>query len=213
MNYYNITTSSERKQIGVYPQCKGMPDGFNYKWFEEPNSMTNLTNDEFPNVAPNLIFELEERAKLTDVISPSNLSAKGILMNEKVKKIIDQFEIAEHNYYPATITHKGITYNYYWLHFVKKDLSGVDFEKSIFYKSEFGFDKGDYLKIDSHQKALKIYDEEDYFIHLEKLVLNSNQSQIHFFYLPILHNLFASENISEALKTNRVTGINLTLVN
>lgn len=124
MKYFLVANSTNNQIIGKkYPQCKGMPSkmGLTFKWFEQPNSMTKLTNDEFPNFEPELIFELEEKALLTDVVSPSNILAKGLLVNERVKNIFSHFKLMEHRYYPATLIVEG----------KKKNTSGYIFWKIL----------------------------------------------------------------------------------
>jgi hypothetical protein len=217
MEYYILSNATEEKIIGKkYPQCKGMPSGLGLtsKWFEQPNSMTKLTNDEFPNFEPELIFELEEKAILTDVVSPSNISAKGMLVNEKVKNILSNFTLMEHKYYPATLIHKEQKLNYYWLHFVKKDLIGLDLDKSIFYKSMFGIDKGGYVKFSSYQNGLQILRHEDCFIMPEKLVFNAayEQSLNQVFYLPIPNRIIIREDVVDSFKTNKIKGVTLNLI-
>ena len=78
MKFYLLSNSAKKTEVGTYPQTTGLVDG--YEEFAE-NSMVNLNSDEFPNFAPDLRFELEEKAILTDIIRPSNLDyAKGLMM-------------------------------------------------------------------------------------------------------------------------------------
>jgi hypothetical protein len=83
MEYYILKNATTRKQVGHYIQTAGWVDGCN---INAPNSMANLDSEEFPNFIPDLRFDLEEKAKLTDIVSASNIVAHGFLINEKVKK-------------------------------------------------------------------------------------------------------------------------------
>jgi hypothetical protein len=215
--YYIASNSTDEKIIGKkYPQCKGIPSQMELtsNWFDQPNSMTNLSNDEFPHFKPELIFELEEKAKLTDIISPSNISAKGFLINEKVKDIFDKFILADHRYYPATLIVNDLKHQYYWLHFVKKDLDNINLNQSIFYKSIFGFDKGEYVKINSYQDALQVIRQEDCFIMPEKIVLNTNNNKTEqVFYLPIPNRIIVSKEVMNLLCESKIKGIDFDLIN
>ena len=215
MQYYILTNSAEKKQVGKgYPQCKGMPSGLGLtkEWFEQQNSMTNLNNIEYPSFIPDLRFELNEKAILTDIVSTSNISAYGLLVNEKVKDLIADLATINHKFYTADLVEVKKHHKYFWLHFVKKDLVGIDIEKSIFYKSDFGFDKGDYIKFKNCEEALEIKRKNDNcFIKLEKLVLMPNYIEEfnHIFYLPIINNIIVSQKIIEIFNNYNITGIEL----
>src|SRR5690606_25582916 len=155
------SNSGDEKTIGKkYPQCKGMPSGMGLtqNWFESPNSMTKLTNLDFPNFDPELIFELEDAAILTDVVSPSNISAKGFLINEKVKKLFEGFKLIEHKYYPAVLIVRRNRLQYYWLHFKANEdyfLRKIDYKQSKFHISNLAYKRIDDLKIFSYQEYLE----------------------------------------------------------
>lgn len=132
MPYNKLHLSVETKIIGrKYPQCKGVPNGYNFEMYKLDNSMTKLNNKQFPSVIPNLFWELEDSAKLTDFISPSNICI-GLLINEKVKNILENFELGNAKFYNAKIIFKEKQYNYFWLHIIDNGLEGVDYENSIF---------------------------------------------------------------------------------
>ena len=100
MKYYSLSYSTDEKEVGkVWPQCKAIPEGYDHKWLDLPNSMTKLTNDAFPNENPDLVFELDKKAKLTDIISPSNIYAVGLLVNEKAKLILEGFNLITHIFF------------------------------------------------------------------------------------------------------------------
>lgn len=219
MDYYFILNSTDEKIIGrEFPQCKGMPSGMglNHKWFEQPNSMTKLTNDVFPDFEPELIFELEEKAILTDIVSPSNISAKGFLINQKVKNILSHFNLMEHRYYPATLIVRGEKFNYYWLHFKENDeeyLSGINYNESSFVITNLALAKIDDIQIDSrddfwikkkklpmkHIRAEKI-----------KLIDEIKRKHLDLFYIPYLHShFFCSHRLIDVLKAYNIRGIEI----
>lgn len=216
MDYYLLSNSTDEKIVGKqYPQCKGMPTGMGLtsKWFEQPNSMTKLTNDEFPNFEPELIFELDEKAKLTDVVTPSNISAKGLLVNDKLKNIFDSFNLMEHKYYPATLIVNGEKRNYYWLHFKESNdvfLNYIDFDKSSFYIGNLARWK---------EATIEINSIDDYYqskknlgfktINFEQLFFKENfkQNPIELFYINNLHNDFIINDVlKNTLQTLNIKG-------
>jgi len=213
MKYYIIKTSSVTKEIGTYPQTRGWPKGYTLKWFENKDSMTNLENDAFPKYIPNLTFELDDKGKLTDVISPSNLSARGFLFNEKVRKIFKQFHIPNYKIYNATMKHKLDTLPYFWLHPVKNDLIGVDFKKSIFAITNYAF---------IEQSEIEIASEEEYFKKLKSLSFKHIRAKklefsdafkmqnYDLFFFPYIHSyFFASEKMVSIIKENKISGLSI----
>lgn len=219
MKYYFISNSGDEKMVGKkFPQCKGMPSGMGltYKWFEQPNSMTKLTNEEFPNFEAELIFELEEKAILTDVVSPSNISAKGFLINQKVKDILGHFNLMEHMYYPAPLTVKGMKLPYYWLHFKdneEKYLSGVDYSEALFSVTNLAYAKIEDIQIlsrdDFWSKKMNLPMKH---IRVEKLKLTDEiqNQELDLFYIPYIHShFFCSDRLVEVLKAYNVTGLEI----
>ena len=156
MEFYNFKNAVTRKKVGHYVQTKGFVDGYD---MYGPHSMWKLNDEEFPNFVPDLRFDLEEKAKLTDVVSASNISARGFLINEKVKNIFESCKLPEHRYYDATINVNGEIHKYYWLHLLYNDLSLVDFPNSSFYLTSIGDNLG----------SVPVQSVDDYFLKLKEL--------------------------------------------
>ena len=211
MKYYSLSYSTDEKEVGkVWPQCKAIPEGYDHKWLDLPNSMTKLTNDDFPNEDPNLVFELDKKSKLTDVISPSNIYAVGLLVNNKVKSILEIFNLITHKFYLATVKQNHIEHNYYWLHLVKPDLLGVNFEKSKFEITNL---------VNKPLANIKINSWEDYIernsnlvfkhIRAKHLVLEP-EAQKDLIYFPYIYSfMFVSEELSIELASQRITGLEI----
>ena len=85
--YYKLRNAITRKQVGYQFQTTGYIDAYAHYG---PNSRIRLEWDKFPDFVPDLRFELHKKSKLTDVVSESNISARGFLINEKVKEIFDE---------------------------------------------------------------------------------------------------------------------------
>ena len=218
MKYYLLSKSTDEKIIGRYPQCKGLPSGMGltYEWFEQPNSMTKLRNDDFPEFDPELIFELEKKAILSDVVIPSNIIAKGFLVNEKVKDLFSQFKLMEHKYYPANLFFKGVEYQYYWLHFKdceEKYLGNIDYQNSSFFVSNLALMK---------EKDISIISRDDFWdkkmnlpmkhIRATKLKLSEGllNEGLDLFYIPYVHSDFwVSNKLSKAIEVTEITGFEI----
>ena len=209
MEYYTITPSTNNKEVGHYIQCKGIIEGETYKWFESPNSMTKLDNDSYPNSKPDLRFELEDKAIFTDLISTSNISAIGLLVSPKLYNLIGSFKLSEHKIYKAEVSKGNQSESYFWIHFVKSDLKGIDLINSVIFLSEFGFDKSKYIEIRDYEEGLSVMRESGDFLNFEKIILASDNSLGEMFFLPIPNKIIASENVAHKLVEGKITGINL----
>jgi len=134
MKYYFLACATNKKETGVLgPQCMVFPTGYNLQWYDQPNSMTKITNDKFPDNNPEFIFELDPKAKLTDFISQSIINARGFLISEKVKSILEKFALPQHKFYSAKVFYNGKPIQYYWLHLLDNLYSEIDYTSSKFY--------------------------------------------------------------------------------
>jgi hypothetical protein len=213
MKYYILSNATDEKEIGgTYPQCKGVPDGYSFDWYDKPNSMTKLTNKFFPKQNPDLVFELDEKAILTDIVSPSNISAKGFLLNEKTKNLLSDFNIIEHEFYRATIFAKGYAHKYFWLHLVKDNFDGVNFSKSNFIEVDVFRDKIKDVNVNSlsdYNKHWEVSRKDINFITTQKLVLEK-QFEFDLFFFPLIHNhIIASQSLINCFIENKITGVKI----
>jgi hypothetical protein len=128
--YYILKPAVGTKETGMaYPAVENFED---YD-FNKANSVYKLDSDSFPDFIPDISYKLAKGAKLCDVMEKSNISACGLLINEKVKEVLEQFNLVPHKYFPATIEDKGIIHQYYWVHFVWEDgIKYLDFANSKF---------------------------------------------------------------------------------
>jgi len=136
--YYILKPAVGTKETGMaYPAVESFED---YD-FNAPNSVYKLDSDFFPDFIPDIRYKLAKGAKLCDVMEKSNITACGLLINEKVKEVLEQFNLIPHKYFSATIEDKSVIHQYYWVHFVWEDgIKYLDFENSKFKIKEFGTD-------------------------------------------------------------------------
>lgn len=212
MKYFSLSNSTNEKEVGkTWPQCKGLADGYTKEWLDQPSSMTNLNNNEFPNLQPDLIFDLDEKAELSDVISPSMISAKGLLLNQKVKDILEDFNLMSHKYYPATVREKSNDYQYYWLHIVKPDLLGINFKESEFEITNLINMPEANIKINSWDHFMKRKMSLPMkHINAKKLVIEFELQKDLIFFPYIYSYMFISEDLALELASQKVTGLEIT---
>ncbi len=119
MNYYYLRNSL--KDAGSAPmQIKDMSNGYD---FGAANSLRKLTFFTKPAFIPNLqYFVLAHKAKVTDFIQKSFISAYGFLISQKAKNIMVNFNLPQHIYFVAGVMyHKKMLGDYYWLHLLEED--------------------------------------------------------------------------------------------
>jgi uncharacterized protein DUF1629 len=189
-------------------QTRGVPTGYTSDIYDRPNSMTNLNNREFPKENPELLFEMEPTAILTDVVRPGNIEAEGLLCNDKVRDILEIHKLCEHKFYPATLIHEGKELNYHWFHPIEQDVDIIDFEKSEFALTDYFRDFINNIEINSEAKLIKDYNEldDESLITVQKLVLLMDTDILIFEYQ--IHNkIIISNKLKKSFQINRITGL------
>lgn len=205
-NYYILKNDLDEKIVGKdYPQvdCLTM------------HQAHLITSWRLFDPKPNLKFKLKKRALLTDVLNKSAISSAGFLINLKMKKIFDEFNIMRHQYFDASVEAKnGEILNYFWLHLTEPQLTEkLDFNKTIFFETEFTFRKQTILlKSYNHYKDLKEKDSEASFgVELEKIALSDNfdNSLDMFTFLPFDKNVYISERLKNTIEENEIKGFKI----
>jgi hypothetical protein len=56
---------------------------------------------------------MKVKAKKTDVIQDL-FKPEGMLISNKLKLVLEKFKLPTHRFYPATIVHKNVEYEYHW---------------------------------------------------------------------------------------------------
>jgi len=161
MKYYGIFASTDEKIIGKYTQTEGMGGVYDLR---KPTSVWKIPTLKPIPFEPDLdYFNLEKKAKLTDVISTGLISAPGFIVNDKVKSIFDQFKLPKHKYYSAKVMHKGVKYDYFWFH-IEEDIvtdNAVNFDNSKFELRDPVPFMGDPVGLDVHStdELMKVWKE------------------------------------------------------
>ena len=144
--YYTLELSSDTNIIGSqYPQIQKMKSGYNY---DGPNSVYKVGRcyQSLPNFIPDFdSFVLHSRAKPTDFLSNVFTGPWGYIVSEKVKKILLNFKLPLHDFYPIKLNYrKQQLDNYYWFHIVCDLTDIVDYPASTFFiYKDYSYDLGD----------------------------------------------------------------------
>lgn len=215
MVYYCLKHSLNSKDIGTtYPQVQKMSHEYNYKADDSVYELSKKTQ-EFPENEPNLnYFVVHNKAILTDLLSVSMVYG-GFLISKKLKILLENFNLANHKFYPAKVYYKRDYYDYYWIHIISKLSDAVDYKNSVFFI---------YLNYSQHLEYIDIFSLEDLYlkrnkikekyagktvtIWAEKISLNKNfVTKLDLFDIGVFDSdYYVSEILKNAIEKNKITG-------
>lgn len=177
------------------------------------NEAFKINNEKKLDYSPKLSFKLEKGAKTTDILSQAEISALGLIINEKVKNIFNHFQLIEHQLFPITL--QNISATYYWLHLIAdlEKIDWIDYSQSTFYRNEFGF-REENLSFSSYDDFAKKRTEINNMsnIKIENIKLNKNFKNKNFdlFTLPFLSSdIYISQKLKIELEKNKISGIEI----
>ncbi|MBT2563801.1 hypothetical protein J7E50_21420 [Pedobacter sp. ISL-68] len=201
--YYSIENSTGKDVGNVFPQASCLNQDLAH----------SIQFDEFSNFDSEILFKLEPKAKLTDVLSQAAISAYGFLVNNKVRQILEGFNLMEHRYYKCLVKdQKGVVHDYYWLHLVDDNTKKIDYSNSIFYWTKSTFRKG-ILELNSYEDYLKQKKDNGLLwgVSSEKLKLNTRFDTTLDLVsnLPFDSNTYISAGIRETINKLDITGIEI----
>lgn len=206
MKYFKIDESIDLDIVGAYPQV------FPTENCElgSPFSNVRLIFGEIPEEIPYLELEFENGTKKTDFLSSYN-THWGIIVNYKLRKIIQKFNVPNYKFYPFILL-KNKTYvkDYYLFRFYDNLFNYVDYERTkieIFHKFNFSVLDEITLKSEEHLKEIKSSLKFEQEVRLKELYFNSNFPKYDIMINNILgfHTLI-SERLLSALQENNITG-------
>ncbi len=172
MRYYTIFKSNELNVIGEYPQVQKIED-YNLSL---PNSYHNVFWDKFPDFEPNYEIKIKDKATPTNLLH-SLSGFVGLTVDEKLKTLLERFNLPPTQFYPIEVLYKNEYLRYYWFHFVNSFLDYIDFEKTTFerfQKSKFKILEE--FKVSSMEEFHRLKKELNFEkgIRLKKLVLTNS---------------------------------------
>lgn len=124
---YSIKTSDLLCEIGEYPQLSLSKTYTPNKGIHYSNLRWDILSEDDPN----LEFELNTSARLTDILSNS-ITTFGLVVSEKLKQILEKTRLNEYKFYPVIVKSKVNTYKYYWFHYPFDFWKYVDFNNTSF---------------------------------------------------------------------------------
>ena len=203
MRYYEIETKVGLTEGGTYQLTPS-----------SANDTEMLFWDAFPNTNPKICFELDSKTYLTDVLSQATIHPSGFIISEKLKNLLVDYKLINHKYYEVSLKHNlKDEVKYYWLHLVVADLhKHVDYSKSKFYTTMFGFREDDievasFGQYEEKNKKLGIngWIESDLIVFKEDYVLPYDLFFIKYFN----EKIYVSEKLKERLEDEEITGLDL----
>ena len=126
--YFNLGTSENLYTIGSYPQISQTENNI----FNSPFSTQRINYGNIPNEIPYLELEFYKNAKITDMLS-STTPYFGLIINVKLKNLLEQFNIPKYKFYPIVLFRNKINVkDYYWFNFYDDIFQYIDMKKSKF---------------------------------------------------------------------------------
>lgn len=222
MPYYIFKPATNTIETGpAYPQVQKMAPGYDYK---APNSVHAMSREveRLPDYEPNFdYFIVQGNAKLSDLLSVAVIHG-GFLISEKLKAVLEQFNLPTHKFYPAKVMHKKQFHSYYWMHIICNLTDYVDYPKSTFFVyHNFSKNLG-YVDIASKeellQKRLKLKSDnpgKTVTIWVEKIFLRASfNKQLDLFEIGTFDaNYYISEALHQSLIKEKITGCLITPAN
>ena len=127
MKYFIISDSDSIQEIGYHPQTDLNP-GYNPTL---NNACYKMSSGSLSDYDPHVELRLHNKSKRTNFIDKSAGLTFGIVIDERFKNILTKFKLPKHKFYPISVFHKDRVYEYYWFHFLCKDIFNfIDKEKS-----------------------------------------------------------------------------------
>ena len=132
MKYY-VLKNSTGDDIGNVTGIQIKGRSFDYP-YNDQSSYQHLSNLTPARITPNFDYLIvEPKAIMTDFISCTGIiHATGFIVSEKSKKLLEQFKLMPHHFYPVRLLHKTKFYDYHWLHLEHDYINDIDYNKSAF---------------------------------------------------------------------------------
>ena len=166
---------------------------------------------EFLDFDPEIKIMLHRKAKITDFIDGRTLGF-GIIVNEKVKIILESFNLPPHKYHPIELFQEDIKYlGYHWLHFFVDLYNFIDVKKSLF--EVIDENEQEVILIDnikSDNQMCSIFKKYKYpnYINIKALYFDSKMPNYDLFSDNIGKDYnYMSERLVDYINENNITGL------
>lgn len=167
-----------------------------------------MTWDTFPAI------ELYPDCKITDSLRGGN-DGLGMMLNNKLKQVLSQFNLPPNKSYPFTVKHRGKEYNYYFLHITRLPASTdpVNLDRTVYMK----YADMDFKEVEGKYKFKSLSEASESNGRINKhaeLWLEKSAYQYDLFNIrPMMTDecqYIISERLRNALVENKITGIEIT---
>lgn len=202
MKFFKIR-NSVGKEIGeTYPQLNCLNQDIAFRF----NAWSFIEED------IELLFELEQKSKPTDILSDASISGFGLIINEKVKNILLKFNLMNFKLYNAKVKLNGKFEQYFYIHFFDLNLTKqIDYENSKFYETNWTFKENEIvIKSFENYLELKVLDNEAKFgVEINEIFVKEyfDKTLDVFCFLPFHSHLFISEKLKKYLIQNKISGL------
>ncbi len=202
---------SESTNNYIYPQ--GIINStFNLPIYtEEKKESRIITRMELKN--KELIFELDEETKITDIISQESLiHHKGILIHETAYQLMEKyFPKHEFQIIDSKVIHKKKTMKYKWCHSQYDYVNELNYNEMTFFVKDDFLEEERKVKINNKKELIDLQFELDASEYLDFdgcMVLNYNLSDHDIFLFSLnSSNYFVSEKMEKELRSAKLTGL------
>lgn len=187
------------------------------------DSQVRLDDTSLPTFTPSFPKLYVNGEKLTDVMSDSAIGGTGFIVSERLKTILETYELCSHRFYFLETYQRGtqdkMDVNYYWLQIISSNFADwIDYEKSIFYRYNDFRDERDFLSI---KNAAQLVEEvartskfEHQFTMYVDLYFTNHFKNYDLFFMRGLHThnrvysyLIFSETLKNCLESKEVKGL------
>lgn len=216
MNYFRINHSIDLKEVGKYPQAQHPVDVLE-KRPEDP-FLTNFSDiDKLPDNVFSPIHALEEKAKLTDLVSYVAHSSYGLIISEKLKNVLLPHIDNNAQFINSPVFYKHELQDYSLLHFYVFSFYNLDFQRSEIWKMKSLWDKESMLQLKNDNDLLLAIEKYQYplGVKIDQVVIKTDVSE-HFFTLHHVYGgvgYYVSEKLKNAIEQAGCTGLRFLGVN
>lgn len=177
--------------------------------FNAPRSVHKFKFDRFPDFVPDIRYQLSRTAKVCDVLSQASISACGLLVSPGFKELLTEHQLADHQFFAATVKKDEAEMPYFWLHVLSGDPSIVDFPRSQFIQKRTSRKEAD-LRFSNLEEYLQKKEEIGFLssIRNELLVLKE-VPEADLWVEPFATHLVISEKLKTAIDSQGITGLQL----
>ncbi len=211
--YYTISNNNELKEKGNISQLT-FAKSYNPTL---SNSHRQVHKEKFPDFLPNLELHLIKEAIPLDILPKIGIKF-GLLVNEKLKKVLLKFKLPKHHFYPIKVYHSEKVLNYFWLHYIIDDFwEFLDTQNSYSETTKMvtptTFKVDEIIPILSTDQIIKIKRESFKNrkpLRLGKVTMKKEFPKYDLYEIPYLgRQVIISESLKQEIKLQNITGVEI----